>query len=261
MSRLRANAGPLGAALLFAFGVKAFYASASADELAFVLGPTAALVSLLSGHRFEVEPGAGYLSRELAFVIAPACAGLNYFAIAFCTLVRGFAPRIQRPARRAAWLLGAAALAFGATLLVNAARIALAIELRAAQLPAWLSAAEAHRLEGVAVYLGSLWLLVAVVERCFARPLDAVRAVLLPLAPYLAVTLLLPALNGARERPEFWDHARVVLAAALALSLAVYVAVAASRRVAGPTASPRARRAQPRRAIPRRAPACRDPCA
>ncbi|HEY8121197.1 MAG TPA: exosortase K, partial [Myxococcota bacterium] len=219
---LRACAPVFAAAALAAFALKAFYARASAEQLRFVLAPTAALVEGLTGVRFEAEPGAGYLSRERAYLIAPACAGLNYALAAFATLVLGFGARFPRA--RTAWLLASAVIAFAATLLVNAARIALDLALPAAALPAWLPRAQAHRLEGVALYLGSLWLLHAGVERCFAQRGPRWRAALLPLGAYLTVVLLLPALNGATARPEFWAHARVVLASALSLGAALVVA-------------------------------------
>lgn len=235
MSEPRRSVVLYGAALGLALGVKAFYASASAEALGFVLGPTTALVTLFSGQRFEFEPGAGYLSRELAYLIAPACAGLNYWIIAFATLVLGFTPRIERPAARAAWLLAAAALAYLATLLVNAARIAIALELRAAALPAWLSASAAHRLEGIAVYVSSLWLLNACVEACFAQRGGERRShVLLPLAAYLSVTLLVPLANGAWQRDEFWQHAGVVLAASLTLGALAHAALTATRWLYSP---------------------------
>lgn len=236
---LRAQGGLFGAAFAASLAVKAFYARASAEELRFVLGPTAALVSHLSGHCFEREAGAGYLSRDLAYLIAPACAGLNYAIAAFWTLVLGMAPCVARPAppaRRTGALLGAAALAYLATLLVNATRIALALSLRGAALPAWLTAAQAHRLLGVAVYLGSLWALSLAVERCVAGRLDARRVVLVPLALYLGVALVAPLLHGADARASFWPHAREVLVASLALAAAALAASAALRRY-----SPRSR--------------------
>jgi exosortase K len=208
----------LAAGAAFAYGVKSFYAEASADELRFVLAPTAALVELLTGARFELEPGSGYLSRELRYLIAPACAGLNFAIAAFATLVLGFAPRIRGARAKAAWLPAAAALAYLTTLLVNAARIALDLALRGAALPPWFTHAQAHRLEGVAVYLGSLWALYAAVDRCFGWKAARWRVVLVPLSAYLSVALLVPFLNGAHARLEFWTHAREVFAVSLVLT-------------------------------------------
>jgi hypothetical protein len=88
------------------------------------------------------------------------------------------------------------------------------------ELPAWLSASQAHRLEGVAVYLGSLWLLSFGVSRVFAEGADVRRTALLPLLLYLGMTLLVPLASGAQARPGFWPHAGAVLLAATALALA-----------------------------------------
>jgi exosortase K len=231
----REHAAHFAAALLAGFALKTYYARASAEALGFVLAPTAVLVEQLSGVRFELEPGAGYLSRERRYLIAPACAGLNFTIAAFATLVIGFAPRIRRSGRRWAWLLAAA------TLLVNAARIALALELREAPLPAVLSAENAHRALGVALYLGSLWTLWAGAERAFAEPSPAWRAALLPLAVYLGITLVAPLLNGGYERSEFWAHARFVLALSCALAALAYalLTAVATRRAAARRATRR----------------------
>jgi exosortase K len=228
---LRANAGVFAAGAAAAYAAKSFYAGADAEALRFVLAPTAALAELASGVRFEPELGSGYLSRERAYLIAPACAGLNFTIAAFSALVLGFAPRFERGATRAAWLLAAAALAFAVTPPVNAARIALDLALRDGALPAWLPAAQAHRLEGVAVYLGAIWGLCAGVARCFAERAERGRLLAVAVVAYLAVSVLVPLLNGGHARPQFWRHAAPVLATSLALGAAGALAVRyASRR-------------------------------
>jgi exosortase K len=219
------------ATLLIAYAAKAWYAGADAEALAWILGPTAWLVEALSGHAFEAERGVGYLSREPAFLIAPVCAGVNYFVIAFTTLALGFAPRRSTPARQAGWLLGAAALAFAATLVVNAARITLALGLQGAPLPGWLSAEEAHRLLGVLVYLVALLAMVVGVSRLVARRADGGAVAWLACGLYLAATIGVPWLGGAGGEPGFWDHARSVAATTLALALLLATAAAAAARV------------------------------
>jgi len=221
----RGRAGTFVLALAAALALKAFHASAGADAHGWLLAPTAWLVGLVSGQRFEPEPGIGWLSREAGLVIAPACAGVNHLVIAFCTLVLGFAPSRARPGRRARFLAGAALLAYAATLVANAARIALGIALPE---PPWLPAEQAHRLEGVAVHLGSLWLLALAAARGSGGA-GVFRAGLLPLLVYLAVTLALPLANGAHARPEFWPHARVVLGASLGLAALLGAGAAAVR--------------------------------
>jgi exosortase K len=225
---VRSAAPVVAAAALLACAGKAFFSRAGADALGFLLAPTAALAGALLGQRFEHEAGIGWLGRESALVIAPSCAGGNFLLVAFGALVVCFAPRIERPARRWAWLLASAALAYAATIAVNAVRIALGVVLRDSPWPG-LAGPEAHRLLGVAVYLGSLLGLVLALSRALGgRRLGAVRAVLLPLAAYLALTLLVPLLNGAGAEPGFWEHGRAVLA--LSLSLAALLLVAAAVR-------------------------------
>jgi hypothetical protein len=55
LRELAASAPALALAALAAYALKRFYARASADELRFVLAPTAALVEGLTGARFEHE--------------------------------------------------------------------------------------------------------------------------------------------------------------------------------------------------------------
>jgi exosortase K len=220
-----------------AFATKRFYSQASATELGFVLAPTSALVALATGAEFEAEAGAGYVSREARFVIAPVCAGLNYAISAFAALALGFTPRIAGIPRKLAWLLAAAGVAFAATIVANAARISFAIALRGIVLPAWLSPEMLHRVEGVAVYLVSLWLLWAVVERWFSSRAPSWLGVMLPLALYLSVALLAPLLNGAGG--GYWRHAAGVVLTALALTGCALSFVAAARtRARRPTRRP-----------------------
>ena len=227
---VRANTATFAIAAVAIFVLKAFYARATAGELGFVLAPTAVLVELVSGVAFQPEAGVGYLSRDPAYLIAPACAGLNYTIAAFATLVLGFAPRLESPRARAAGLVAFAAVALAVTPVVNALRIALDLRFRTAELPDWLSHAQAHRLEGVVLYLGSLWVLHAAAERGFGQRSLRWGGVLVPIAAYLGVTVLVPLLNGAGGRDGFWDHARVVLAASLALTALAAVAALAQRR-------------------------------
>lgn len=225
-----ANAATLAVAALASFAMKAFYARASADDLAFVLAPTAALVELISGVEFEAEPGVGYLSRTPAYLIAPVCAGLNFTIAAFATLVLGFSTRLESGRARAAGLVAFAAIALAATPVVNALRIGLDLGIRPSELPAWLDHAQAHRLEGVVIYLGALWILFHATQHAFALRGLRWAGVLIPVATYLGVTLLVPLLNGGGGGDAFWQHARGVLGASLALTGLGALLVLARRR-------------------------------
>ncbi|HSU38044.1 MAG TPA: exosortase K [Polyangiaceae bacterium] len=217
-------ADALGALAVFGadYGLKSFASHAGARELAPLLAPTAALVTAVSGHVFNAESGAGYVSRELRVVIAPACSGMNFAIVAFTALALGFVTRFRTPRAKALWLCAAAPLAYIATVLVNALRICLALavghELAASGV---LSAQDAHRALGVCVYLGCLLGLCALAERAFGRRAgnasrnSAARSswMLLPLGSYVAVTVMTPLLHGA-ARGAFWTHAAVVGGAA-----------------------------------------------
>lgn len=152
---------------------KHYYSQAGADELRWILAPTARLVSWISGAEYAYERGAGYVSREQAFLIAPACAGVNFALAAWLALVAGGAPRVRTARGLMARLAAAAAVAYVATLVVNTTRISLAIALHHGALEVEsLSAAELHRAEGIAVYLVGLcglYLGAQAVERALAR--------------------------------------------------------------------------------------------
>jgi exosortase K len=224
------------------YGLKSFASHAGAHELAPLLAPTAALVTRVSGHAFHAESGAGYVSRELGVVIAPACSGINFAIVAFTALALGFVTRFATARGKALWLCAAAPLAYAATVSVNTLRICLALavghELAA---PGVLSAQDAHRALGVCVYLGCLLGLCALVDlalgrrtRAGARNSAARYALLVPLGSYVAVTVLTPLLHG-EARGAFWTHAAVVGGAAGFVIAVLWLTprIAASKRSPG----------------------------
>lgn len=212
----------LGAGL--AFALKRFYAGADAEALDFVLGPTAALAGAMSGVAFEAEAGVGYVSRDSAYLIVPACAGLNFTIAAFGSLLVGFLPRWRSGRERVLWLACAIGIAGVVTPCTNALRIALDVALRRHALPDWLSRADAHRIEGIVVYLGTLALLQVATARVLTGPRSTATwrssrwTIAVPLASYLVVALGLPWLRGAGARPGFDHHAWVVLSISLVLT-------------------------------------------
>jgi exosortase K len=215
-SRTAAAGAVLLAALGAAFALKRFYSTASAADLRFVLAPTAWLVEVAGGHRFDWTSG-GYLSTELRFLVAPACAGVNFLVVAFAALVLGLV-RPARPVRQNVGLLFAsAAAAYGTTVLANALRILIAI-------PLWthgvsfgrLTGPRLHELVGVVVFLGMLLLLHLAARRLARAPAH----LWAPLLPYAGLMLVVPLLRGAYQRPEFRVHAAIVAGALLAAAVA-----------------------------------------
>jgi exosortase K len=163
------------AALLIAWGLKRHYADARADDLLWMLRPTAWLVSITTGATFTLQPGEGYLSRERLFLIEKSCAGINFMIAAFGMLVVALFHRLRSQAA-AVQVLGVSLLAsYSAAVLVNALRIAIAMRL-AAHLGALsgLTAADVHRIEGITVYFGGLVVLHELVRR-YDRRAIAVR--------------------------------------------------------------------------------------
>jgi exosortase K len=147
---------------------KQLYRAASAEELAWILAPTARLVSIATGTHFVHEAGAGWIDRDATFVIAPACAGVHFALAAFLALTLGWLSGMRTLRATAARLAGAAALAYVATIAVNTLRIIVALALHSGAIDlGGLDRGEVHRAEGILVYLCGLCALYAL-----ARALD-----------------------------------------------------------------------------------------
>src|SRR5205085_8871370 len=130
MSRRMIWSAQLMLVVLCALALKFYYSTATVNELRWILGPTTALVELLSGKRFAFESFAGYMSSDHSFVIAAPCAGVNFLITAFLMLA---VRRLWRDRFHCvSWLFipMTAAVAYLATIVTNAVRICLALELR-----------------------------------------------------------------------------------------------------------------------------------
>jgi exosortase K len=152
--------------VLVIWGMKRHYADARAEDLWWILSPTARVVGFVTGTVFAVAPGEGYFSRDRLFLIEKSCAGINFMVAAFGMLAFALVHRVGSGVSGAC-VLGVSLLAsYAAAVLVNASRVAIAMWL-AAHPVAWstFTAAEVHRLEGIAVYFGGLVLLYELVQR------------------------------------------------------------------------------------------------
>jgi exosortase K len=196
--------------VLCALALKFYYSTATPDELLWILAPTTSLVELLSGQRFVFESYFGYLSSDRTFVIAVPCAGVNFLITAFLMVAlrrlwnERVGPRSWYP------IPLAAAIAYVATIVANATRIYLALELRAQAVEvSGLTNNQLHRLEGILVYFGFLLVLFVLLERFeWTKP----EVLVFPLAIYYAITLGVPLANGAyRQGTAFWEHSVFVL--------------------------------------------------
>lgn len=224
-----------------AFSLKSFYSHAGSEDLNWILRPTAIAVEAISGIGFGTEAGAGYVSDDRRFVIAPACAGVNFLIIAFvmagCSGIRRFQGRIGK----SVWIGIGAISAFGCTVAVNSARVVLSIRLFEAGVHIGpLTPDRLHRIEGVVVYLVFLYLYHGAISMALnkwtARETFQRRgssrwsspANLWPLFCYLSVALGVPLLNAAYRRSpgRFVEHSAMVLV----MSVAVFVAILAVQR-------------------------------
>ena len=146
--------------LLAIWAMKRYYSGAGADDLRWILGPTARLAGGTAGVSFVTEPGAGYLSRERLFLIEKSCAGLNFMIAAFVMLTFTFRRRVTSFSSGAVVLAGSVLIAYSAAVIVNAARITIALWLMAHPLAvSRLTPAQSHRVEGITVYFTGLVLL------------------------------------------------------------------------------------------------------
>jgi len=209
----------LGISLAAVYCLKRHASTATAEELRWLLTPTAALVEALGAGHFVWVAGDGYLDAEARFRIVPACAGVNFMAAILLTAGAGLAGTPASIRGRCAALVAAVTAAWGVTVIVNALRITLAMALH--QHPWWTSAflseADAHRMLGIVVYAGALSALYAAARRGLETPDRAWATAAIPLGCYAFITLGLPALNGALSRPDFARHAALVLTGAAAI--------------------------------------------
>jgi exosortase K len=232
--------------LLTAWGLKFHYSRAGSDELVWVLAPTAGLVELISGIAFEKEAHTGFVGQGNRFIIAPACAGVNFLIIAFCMSAFSGMHAFKRQRSKLLWLGIAFLSAYLLTIVINALRIFVSIHTYAADIQlGWFTPARIHRLEGVVIYFFFLTLFYMIIKNAIykfrggvagkkpapARPavqrpnyVGWVCAGLVPYSWYGLHTLVVPLINGAlRQNPgRFAEHGALVLTASGAV-LAIFL--------------------------------------
>ena len=162
----------VGTTLLIAWALKRHYADARADDLWWILAPTAQLAGVITATPFEMQAGEGYISRERLFLIEKSCAGVNFIIAAFGMLMFAQVHRVASPLPAARLLASSILVAYVVTVVVNAVRIAIAMWLAENSVArSTLSAADVHRLEGILVYFGGLMLLYELMQRFDRRAL------------------------------------------------------------------------------------------
>ena len=197
------------------YWLKLSYSRAGADELSWVLAPSA-FIAQLGGVPLVHEPGAGFISRDVHMVVGPACAGVNFLLASWLALYASVQSRFKSTR-----LLAASALCFVAAYLItvstNGLRITLAAQLFSLDIynDVWTKA-RVHRLLGVVLYSSAL------LGVCLtAQPLRAARGLFTGLGAYLSISLGIPLLNRAflRDPAHFAEHAALTLGGALCVTL------------------------------------------
>jgi len=238
--------------LLTAWGLKFHYSQAGSDELVWILAPTAGLVELFSGIEFEHEAHTGFVGQGNRFIIAPACAGINFLIIAFCMSTFSGLHAFKRQRSKLLWLGTALLSAYLLTIVINALRIFVSIHTYTADFQlGWFTPARIHRLEGVVIYFFFLTLFYMIINKAIYRfrgraagkkPASAQPGVhrtnyagwlcagLIPYSWYGLHTLVVPLINGAlRQNPgRFAEHCAMVLTASagvLAVLLLVRIVI------------------------------------
>lgn len=209
------------AAAVLALGLKYHYSRASVDDLLWIMGPTAGLVSKMTGLSFAHDPSSGFVNHELGIAIAPACSGVNFLIIAFGMAFFSFAHRFKNIRDKYVWIAASLAGAYLLTLGVNSLRIGLSIVTLSHDIhTAWLTAERVHRMEGIVVYFLCLCLFYRGIHHLIPvhgrkthnRKRPGIRA-LWPLFWYLAMALGVPLVTGNfQDHPKrFFEHGMTVL--------------------------------------------------
>jgi exosortase K len=199
--------------MLAAYGLKLAYSRASVEDLGWILMPTARAVGWLRSETLTLSPGAGWVAPGGVYVIAPACAGVNFMILALTVSVLGFSHRLRSRGERLTWWLASLAGAYVLTIAVNTLRIVAAVELYRLGPVAGLDPGQMHRLLGTVLYLGALWSLFGVLDRLTARHSagngSRLAAGLLVAGLYLGMTVVAPLLNG-HPGARYAEHAMMV---------------------------------------------------
>jgi exosortase K len=157
-------------AALIAWGLKRHYSEARADDLWWILAPTAWVTGTITDTAFVMQSGEGYFARERLFLIEKSCAGVNFLIAAFGMLIFARIARVASSASAVRVLAASLLAGYSAAVIVNSVRISIAMWLAGHPIPrSVLSANEVHRVEGIVVYFGGLVLLYEIVQRLDRR--------------------------------------------------------------------------------------------
>jgi exosortase K len=199
--------------ILLAVGLKYHYSTATSDDLAWILGPTAGVVELLTGIAFQPEAHTGFVNWQHGMIIARACAGINFLIVALCLAIFSRLHRVRTWRGKIGIVFQGLLMAYLLTVAVNALRITAALLLHKFHISwGWLTPQRLHRLTGTAIFFTCLCLFYLLLQhlspKTRSRP-----SLLVPLCLYLSVTLLIPLLNALfhQNSPLLLEHSTTLL--------------------------------------------------
>ncbi len=150
---------PAATAVLTMLALKRHYSMATADQLDWILAPTATLLAWLTPAHPVYESGVGYADFAHGIIVAPACAGVNFMIMAFGLSAFCSLAKIRRITGMWVWLSISLAGAYGYTIMINTVRIYISMVLyKAGIYGGWVTIERVHRLAGIGLYLGTLWI-------------------------------------------------------------------------------------------------------
>ncbi|MEJ2387987.1 MAG: exosortase K [Chromatiaceae bacterium] len=197
--------------LLAVLAFKQLYATASTGDLQWLLWPLASLLNALSPLSFAPTPKREWLDATHGLVIVKACAGGNFLIASWL----GYLWRQREDRLGLAGALASVGTAWLTTLAANAVRILLIAYCQdALAQTTGLAAAESHRLIGILVYFGVLWMQLSL-RGGMGAALTAATAL------YLGITLLLPALHGMAIGRGVLDATHLLWTAGLPVGILV----------------------------------------
>lgn len=236
--------------LATALALKIHYSVAAAEDLYWMLLPTATLVEALSGLPFVYERSEGFINRVEGVLIAPSCAGVNYLIIAFCSFYFSIVSRFRGSGAKVAWLGLSLGLGYAVTLGANVVRILVSILLLDAHLyGGWVTPERVHRIQGTVIYFLFLLSTYLLMDRAMEawRPRRGWKperfnpsrrawgsiafALLVPFFWYTLVTLGVPLINGLDrvQDARFVEHGLLVLSVSLGVLLTFFSVIGLCR--------------------------------
>jgi exosortase K len=207
------------------WALKYHYSIARAENLKWILAPTAALVETITGNLFYFETDTGYINHDLRILIAPACAGVNFLIAAFCMSFFCGIFKLTGLKSKCMWLIICSVGAYVFTVSVNALRIWLSIATIAADIHGgWFTPQRVHRMSGILIYFFFLSVFYHIIQKII-HPVQAgfsdkpksninrtIHIGILPLIFYWITAIAVPWLNSAYEKDPsgFAEHSLTV---------------------------------------------------